>query len=138
MLGLRLSPDVPGFVAAVAVEGARRLAALPTEEGGVQFPAALRAVGEADSRHGPSLLRHFGKRPRKARSNNGPPYPYRVPPSLERSNSRAACSSGNRRPTPDGRGVGRKARPYLLGTIPPVLMGAACPRPGLDSGPVDP
>src|SRR5262245_66066354 len=72
MLGLRLSPDVPGFVAAVAVEGARRLAALLAEEGGVQFPAALRAAGEADSGHGPSLLRHIGKDRRGPASTDGP------------------------------------------------------------------
>jgi hypothetical protein len=63
MLGLRrlLCPGVAGLVAAVAVEATRRLATLLAEEGGVQFPAALRAAGEADSGHGPSLLRHIGK-----------------------------------------------------------------------------
>src|SRR5262245_17896812 len=66
-----LLPGVPGLVAAVAVEGARRLAALLTEEGGVEFPAALRAAGEADSGHGPSLLRPIGKDCRGPASNYG-------------------------------------------------------------------
>src|SRR5262249_17383756 len=70
--GLRLSPDVPGLVAAVAVEGARRLAAPLAEEGGMEFPAALRAAGEADSGHGPSLLRHLGKDCRGPAANYGP------------------------------------------------------------------
>src|SRR5262245_22592859 len=83
MLGLRLSPGVPGLVAAVAVEGARRLAAPLTEEGGVQFPAALRAVREADSRHGPSLLRHIEKRQREAGTNDGAARPYRFPPAIK-------------------------------------------------------
>src|SRR5262245_20739512 len=74
MLRLRclLLPGVPGLVAAIAVEATRRVAALLAEEGGVQFPAALRAAGEADSGHGPSLLRHIGKDCRGPASNYGP------------------------------------------------------------------
>src|SRR5437868_4832845 len=84
MPGLRrlLRPGVPGLVAAVAVEATRWLAALLTEEGGVQFPAALRAAGEADSGHGPSLLRHIGK-PQPSLD------PDRSPPQMK-GNSRAA------------------------------------------------
>src|SRR5262249_1805096 len=76
MLRLRclLLPGVPGLVAAIAVEATRRLAALLAEEGGVQFPAALRAAGEADSGHGPSLLRHLGKDCRGPASNYGSSY----------------------------------------------------------------
>src|SRR6266545_1112918 len=82
MFGVCLSPDVPGLVAAVAVEATRRLAALLTEKGGVQFPAALRAVGESDSGHGPSLLRHIEKRQLGAGINHGPARPILLLPFL--------------------------------------------------------
>src|SRR5262249_11875330 len=82
MLRLRrlLLPGVPGLVAAVAVEATRRLAALLAEEGGVQFPAALRAAGEADSGHGPSLLRHIGSDGQAPESPHGSARPPSLPP----------------------------------------------------------
>src|SRR5437588_12395567 len=77
MLGLYrlLRPRVTGLVAAVAVEGTRRLAALLTEEGGVQFPAAFRAAGEADNGHGPSLLRLSGSEQQAPEPAHGPARP---------------------------------------------------------------
>ena len=65
MLGLcrLVRPGVVGLVAAVAVEATRRLAALVAEEGGMEFPAALRAAGEAVP-HPPPATAFLGQRQR--------------------------------------------------------------------------
>src|SRR5262245_7315912 len=100
MLGLRrrLLPGVAGLVAAVAAEATGRLAALLTEEGGVQFPAALRAAGEADSGHGPSLLRHLGK------DRRGPASTYGRPDLSPQQNSGNFCAASWSLPAhPSGR-----------------------------------
>jgi len=97
LLGRRLRIGVPGLMAAVAVEGTRRLTASLAEEGGVQFPATFRAAGVADSRHRNASIRGgyatiTGRVPRAAKGSMS-----LSPPSCFISNCRAVLR-GQRSP----------------------------------------